>query len=324
MIILIFVAVLAKIFFAFYLWNPRASYGEYDQEVMYDDSLETVHPQNFYHNYFGHDLGHLERVRLRLRAKHHTPVWLAGDSSLDNKHWLFNNVYAKNLEESITVPARSIYADFLDPPLCLPDVTACLNEELADTNYTAINCAIEESSLYDRRPDKFPSHDRFIQDNITEDDILIVSVGGNDLVLKTCFRTLFWMFVTLFSPLPFLPGYISNLFRDQVQSYVERLTEKARPRAVIVCMFYYPCDVGAGWIDKTPWSRFYYRAKPRIDQIFEECTRKIKIAGTKVYPVHLGKVLDPACADDYVSRVEPSAQGGRKMAKIFSEIIKNL
>lgn len=43
--------------------------------------------------------------------------------------------------------------------------------------------------------------------------------------------------------------------------------------------------------------------------------RKISIPGTEVIPLPLFNVLDGKNTDDYVARVEPSPQGGRKMAE---------
>jgi len=40
-----------------------------------------------------------------------------------------------------------------------------------------------------------------------------------------------------------------------------------------------------------------------------------------VVPVPLFSVLDPADSQDYLQRVEPSVQGGRKMARHFADAI---
>lgn len=49
--------------------------------------------------------------------------------------------------------------------------------------------------------------------------------------------------------------------------------------------------------------------------------RNIEIAGCEVIPVFLPHVLDGRNSDDYVARVEPSSQGGKKMAELFLNII---
>jgi hypothetical protein len=46
-----------------------------------------------------------------------------------------------------------------------------------------VNGAIEESTL-NERSGKFLPHDEFIYQNLTKDDIVICSLGGNDIALK--------------------------------------------------------------------------------------------------------------------------------------------
>lgn len=49
--------------------------------------------------------------------------------------------------------------------------------------------------------------------------------------------------------------------------------------------------------------------------------RRITIPGTEVIPVPLFEVLDGKHSNDYVARVEPSSQGGRKMAGFLLDIM---
>jgi hypothetical protein len=49
--------------------------------------------------------------------------------------------------------------------------------------------------------------------------------------------------------------------------------------------------------------------------------RKISIPGTEVIPVPLFNVLDGKNPRDYVARVEPSSQGGRKVAEYLLDVI---
>jgi hypothetical protein len=48
---------------------------------------------------------------------------------------------------------------------------------------------------------------------------------------------------------------------------------------------------------------------------------KIQIPGTQVIPVPFFHALDGKDSRDYVARVEPSSQGGRKMAEFLLDII---
>ena len=125
-----------------------------------------------------------------LRSQSNALIWTAGDSSLDNKYW-FND----------TLPAVGVYKDVLHPPQSVCDVTYWLNSLLegdrynnihssADCHderrriikYAAINTAVEATTLNERTY-SLRSQDKFIRDNISSNDVLIVSVGGNDIAL---------------------------------------------------------------------------------------------------------------------------------------------
>ena len=47
--------------------------------------MQTVDQFEYYDTYFGHDANHLETVLRELRRSSNGVVFLAGDSSLDNK-----------------------------------------------------------------------------------------------------------------------------------------------------------------------------------------------------------------------------------------------
>lgn len=149
---------------------------------------------NFYAEYHGHKLEHLESVVAYYRGVKAAGeidgiIYLAGDSSLDNKFW-FND----------KAPATNGYENILNPPVSKKDIAYWLNlkeQERADTvgarvctdthdgrRYAVINCAIEESCVGDRSRGRLLPQDAFIRDHITADDVLVVSVGGNDIALK--------------------------------------------------------------------------------------------------------------------------------------------
>ena len=55
--------------------------------------------------------------------------------------------------------------------------------------------------------------------------------------------------------------------------------------------------------------------------MFIHATAKIKIEGTEVIPFPLFEVLDGSNSGDYEQRVEPSPQGGQKMAKALMDAV---
>ena len=85
-------------------------------------------------------------------------------------------------------------------------------------------------------------------------------------------------------------------------------------------MIYYPDEKMTGsWADRT-LGFLGYNTNPEklqaaIHQIFLHATSKIKIEGTKVIPFAMYSILNGKITDDYVQRVEPSGQGGYKLAK---------
>ena len=116
------------------------------------------------------------------------------------------------------------------------------------------------------------------------------------------------------------------MFGNRVENYVRRLIGKRKPRKVLVNMIYYPDEAGGGsWADGALGCLCYDQCPGRLQTAiraaFEHGTKRISIPGTEVVPVPLFEVLNSKDSGDYLQRVEPSVQGGRKMARRFVEII---
>lgn len=310
-----------------------------------------VDSNRFYSEYHGHKVQHLQVLLPALRASTDALIWTAGDSSLDNKYW-FQDIR----------PATGLvgYEEVLDPPRCNADVTYWLNYLLASKskngssgNHTigprlgAINTAVEATTLNERRF-RLRSQDSFLRDNLQANDIMIVSVGGNDVAMAPTPCTILSILSLVKLPLScvengciagtvpcdeyccgcgpaamcsclcaFPPcfGYLVHLFGTRIQRYIERLTAKTKPRKILICMYYY--------LDETPtpsWAGLAlgclgYNRNPQklqtlIRRAFVEATSKIHIPECEVIPVPLFNVLDGKNSQDYVARVEPSSQGG--------------
>ena len=131
----------------------------------------------FYNTYHGHPPEDLERLERHLRGKGKNIIFLAGDSSADNKYWFSDKAKALNGYESI-----------IRPPTSKRDVAHCLNAELLRRrreDFAAVNCAVEESKVSSRDCGALLPQDCFIRDHISIEDMLIVSVGGNDIALAS-------------------------------------------------------------------------------------------------------------------------------------------
>lgn len=316
----------------------------------------------FYGQYHGHPLADLATLHAHLRAQDcgDAIAWLAGDSSLDNKHWLGSPLgkmmRSTNAKDVSAAPRR--YAEaFEAPALAVEDVAYWMNHHLEDqqTGIAALNCAVEESTLRDRAESLLP-HDAFIRDNLRANDVLVVSVGGNDVVLKpdagTLLATAFLNYVVPTCMVGALPdaclGRLRTLFKDETKRYIEALCSKTAPRLVVVCMYYYPCAAKsdrASWADRFLNGIGYSETNAHhlhrvIDHVYGRCTSRlaeecmIKIDGsdesdgdkhitklTNIMPLALSGVLDWKDERDYVERVEPSSRGGEKIARRLVEII---
>ncbi len=120
--------------------------------------------------------------------QHKNVIYLAGDSSLDNKFWLFDDGL---------MHATNDYQYVFDPPVMKPDVSYYMNQLLNGGEYWVINASVEESTLA-MRENSLIEQDEFIKQNITSNDILIVSVGGNHIALKPTTQTMFNMAILMY------------------------------------------------------------------------------------------------------------------------------
>eukprot|EP00525_Craspedostauros_australis_P011903 CAMPEP_0198121914 /NCGR_PEP_ID=MMETSP1442-20131203/33415_1 /TAXON_ID= /ORGANISM="Craspedostauros australis, Strain CCMP3328" /LENGTH=401 /DNA_ID=CAMNT_0043780815 /DNA_START=206 /DNA_END=1411 /DNA_ORIENTATION=- len=354
--------------------------------------LLKVSSRSFYDEYNGHKVEHLEPLLEAFRRAQQEQrkddgendaceqsgiIWTAGDSSLDNKYW-FN---------SFRTAVQGPYRDVLQPPKSNADVTYWLNRLLYErrqqdegsTQATpsissqlqighrflgAMNTAVEATTL-NERTFRLRPQDEFLRDNIQPDDVLIVSIGGNDVALAPlpctiasilglicCLPTCcmehggpccpklpasipiddrcYGCGPSLCSCCCAMPpcfGYLHHLFHVRVEHYIKQLTSKTKPKQVLVCMIYYPDENvhSPSWASAA-LSALGYNSNPQklqvlIQKAFQDATSTIQVPGTVVTPVPLFMVLDGKTPGDYVARVEPSPQGGRKMAEYLLQHI---
>lgn len=309
----------------------------------------------YYAEYHGHLVEHLRPVLKELRRTHSKVIFLAGDSSLDNKHWFSRSENAINGYENV-----------LSPPRMKADVCYWLNREAVQRELTdtcCLNTAIEATSLNSRACCSLLDQDQFIRDEITEEDVLVVSVGGNDIALTPTLCTVLNLLLLSWcvpvacldncacacpintrvdggcctcglegclagSLLGWPPtiGYFVDLFKNRVGNYVKRLVSKRKPKKVLVCMIYYlDEEVTGSWADCALslmcYNSFPYRLQSAIRAMFRLASQRINIPGTEVVAVPLFQVLDGKTSSDYIQRVEPSPEGGRKMASAIMDVV---
>lgn len=296
-----------------------------------------INPSRFYTEWKGHpiaDVSTFHSIILQKRAEKPI-IYFAGDSSLDNKYWVPSS---GQFGEPLPVAVPAIYHSTLTEPRPKPDVAFWLNHLLGD-RATTLNLAVEASMLRERDHDLL-EHDKFIRDNLRPDDILVVSIGGNDIAMKPTFSTILHMLVlTWLTPRSFLHWgfawslpHFRRIFKTKVEAYVSKLVEKSKPRAVIVCMIYFPSEAQAAkqpsWADLPlrllGYNLFPGQLQTAIKKMYEIGTKKINVSGVNVIPCPLFEAMDGKNGDDYTARVEPSVEGGRKMASQLNELIEPL
>jgi hypothetical protein len=298
---------------------------------------KKINTSQFYYEYKGHTISHITDFYNIVRSQRpkHPIVYLAGDSSLDNKYWLPSSSPGG---EPLSVKVPEIYDATLQRPYPKPDVAFWLNF-LLGSRATALNLAVE-ASLLRERDNGLLAHDEFIRDHICANDVLVVSVGANDIAMKPNMSTIFYMLMLAWlTPLSSIKNgsawalrYFVNMFKSKVELYVSKLVEKHKPRAVVVCMIYFPLEAQAArqrsWADLPlrilGYNMWPGRLQAAISKMYEVATKKIQIAGVNVIPLALSETLDGKQGVDYVERVEPSVEGGRKMASRFAAIIDPL
>lgn len=310
---------------------------------------------NYYQTYYGHDTASLSILvdYFRQRKENSELIFLAGDSSLDNKHWFSQKSSALNGYETI-----------LDPPHSKKDICFWVNKVLIDRNLgsrmTCINCAVEESSIGTRACNNLQLHDRFIQEHIRQNDILVVSVGGNDIALKPNVCTIFNAALLLYTqnaksmkklqcgePLtcddyccgcstscwsnmitcPCGYGYFLHLFKTRAEAYIANMISKTKPKKVLVCMIYYVDEQTTGsWADTSMQALGYNKNPENLQMltrmVYENATKKMRFDGVETIAVPFFTVMDGKNSADYCERVEPSAQGGSKLATIIVDAIE--
>lgn len=310
----------------------------------------------FYDTYHGHDIAHLEYVLEMIKStkgRSHSIVYLIGDSTLDNKYWF-----------SETARATNGYQRILEPPTSKQDIAFHLNSEIVkhelSGSYTALNCAVEESTVGGRTFGLL-GQDKFVANNFTENDVIVVSMGGNDIALRpslcTILNAAMLLSCTTTSCLencscgcslpcseyccgcttaclsnvlawPCGYGYFLHLFGTRLKNIVLRIlaNRPVKPKKVVCCMLYYlDKKPGGSWAEPALAALGYNRNPGHLQAVlknlFRDATSKISIPGTEVIAVPLFKALDGEDTTDYCARVEPSAAGGAKMAQLLMDSI---
>lgn len=235
-----------------------------------------------------------------------------------------------------TAEATNGYEGVLRPPRMVKDVSYWMNhlaqERFGKGGVCTVNSSIEESTVEDRAQSLLPQ-DKFLRDHVTEQDFVILSVGGNDIALRPTALTILNMFMITCSPYWLIragwapgTGYFTRFFHTRIQELLRRMVAgPAKPSKVLVCMIYYLDErPGGSWADYVLGKLGYDSDPGKLQLIIQTLFgiisgRGFDVPGTVVDAFPLFEVLDGKDTRDYVQRVEPSVEGGRKMAAAFLE-----
>mgnify|MGYP003960229941 CR=1 FL=1 len=305
---------------------PRAHYSRGSKGGSSERNKRSnagISADEFYQEYHGHTIPHLEAVHKGLKKDGRVCCYLVGDSTMDNKYWLSGR----------RAGCVNGYEEVLRGRM-VKDISYWLNKTFSESTegskFFCLNAAVEESTLGVRQNGILLEHDKFVQDSIGQDDVLICSVGGNDIALRPSAGTIFNMIMLLCQPQSMIAsgwavgiGHFKDLWKRQTEDYLKSLCLKKMPKVIVVCTLYFLDEKpGNSWADGV-LSKLGYDTNPGkiqmlIEKIYEDATCKVEIDGTTVIPFPLFKVLDGKNTKDYAQRVEPSILGGKKIGKALA------
>lgn len=288
--------------------------------------LPLIDTTQFYNNYFGHLPHHLSDL-IEHKPSNVPTLYLVGDSTLDNKYWIPDQ---NELHPNPYIRSRLSRKPDNTPLPLHRDIAYWLSGVYQADEYTVINCAVEQSMLRTRtskRSGKLFPQDELTRDNLKKDDVLVVSVGGNDVALIPTVTTALSVVANVFLGGRFGMDNLKYLFRDELQKYVELVTEKCRPRLVVLCMTYFPDENSsqkswAGWVlQLLNYNRAPQWLQSSTRRVFEEALSDVKVEGCQVAFAPLYEALDGKNSRHYVQRVEPSEEGGSAIAQLLKKVI---
>jgi hypothetical protein len=308
-------------------WKKYKNYvceQQFWSEAIKNKSIYVLPDINqFYENWSGHLKIHLDAI---LTIEEESPkIFLAGDSSLDNKAWIKDDQSKKIKYKDLFGYYKKILNE-TNP--AVQDVAYCINDKIRKDDelkkYVCINTSVEATTLQQRldKDNKLLEQDQIIQENITSEDILVVSIGGNDIAFNSSIfgnknnQEIFEIIKSLF---------------EKIKIYIDALVKNKKPKKVIICMYYFfDLNKNSPSWTKTALTNLEYDTNPnRVKQLlialYHTVTRNIEIDGMNkenVIGLPLYRYMDGTNTNDYDNRVEPSVEGGKKIAKAVFDAIK--
>lgn len=154
----------------------------------------------------------------------------------------------------------------------------------------------------------------------------MVSVGGNDIAMAPTLRIVVSVLVATYLGTGWGESALRSLLVTKLEEYVRKLVYRRKPRLVVLCTLYYLDEARVhSWAGVT-LKMLGYDSRPdrvqRVTRRVAEMMRDVRVDGVRVVVAPLYEALDGKDSRDYVQRVEPSEEGGRKLAKLLLEIVE--
>jgi hypothetical protein len=275
----------------------------------------------------------------------------------DIEYWLnyFHNLEQDNMYTVNTAhEATTLYERYINKVTNLKENNLEENNFLHKTHY---NNQIKDESNYDineiYKTDRFTT-DYIVQTLMTNNDNIIISIGNNDIamsknhILKNSLTTIIQKWnsensIEDIKDLKDIKDIESDLqnfiihYKDNIKKYIKSITRFNKPKKILICTIYYfnaGESVDSFWGDKIIEQNFLCKPdlhKSFINYIHENATEKLANElnlefkkTTKVSAIKLSDVLDGTDPNDYKFRVEPSEKGGRKIANLIINKLKQM
>lgn len=156
--------------------------------------------------------------------------------------------------------------------------------------------------------------------------MVVVSVGGNDVALAPTVRIAFSVLAATYLGAGWGEKALYSLFVAELEEYVRKLVQRCKPRLVVVCSLYYldeePMRCWAGAVLRLLGYNHRPERVQRVIRWVAEVMDEVRVEGVRVVVAPFFEALDGKDSGDYVERVEPSEEGGRKLAKLLLEIVE--
>jgi len=233
-------------------------------------------------------------------------IYLAGDNLLYNKKLIKDRT--KRFKDFPENGLNKIIEGEI-----LKDITYDINYHMKSENkYLCINTVNKNDTLLNKTKYGYLSTDqeKFLKNNITSDDILILSEGNNDIINSLMNHTDEHYDDIRKNILELLPkdnideqlGFLTDMLKTQIEEYIHKiLLNYTTPKYIIILSMPYPCNTNNFYgklyddllyIGINNENEVIDKFKKLVNLIYKKITCEINVKNCIVIPVATFEVLD--------------------------------